>query len=113
MNTLRTLRIVMGKWGPQIKDQQSRCSINMPTTNYVKLATKRYQLRTRHNALLDGRLGGVERVGDAVLLLADLHLAAAADLDHRDAARQLRQPLLQLLPARSEQQQQWKLLRCD
>ncbi len=53
---------------------------------------------TRHNALLDSCLCGVERVGDAVLLLADLHLAAAADLDHRDAARQLRQPLLQLLP---------------
>ena len=55
-------------------------------------------LLTWHDALLDGCLRGVEGVGHAILLLADLHLAAAADLDHRDAARQLRQPLLQLLP---------------
>ncbi len=45
-------------------------------------------------------LGGVEGVGDAVLLLADLHLGGAAHLDHRHAAAQLRQPLLQLLPAK-------------
>ena len=44
-------------------------------------------------------LGGVEGVGDAVLLLLDLPLAGAAHLDHCDAAAQLCQPLLQLLPA--------------
>src|SRR5258706_11265455 len=49
------------------------------------------------NAFLDCRLGGVERVIDAVLLLLHFDFRRAADADHRDAARELRQTLLQLL----------------
>src|SRR5439155_7585049 len=51
----------------------------------------------RHDALLEGRAGGLQRVLDAVLLLLHLRLGGSADLDHRDAAGELRQPLLQLL----------------
>ena len=49
------------------------------------------------DALLDGRLRGLHGVLDAVLLLLELDLGGRADLDHRDAAGELRQPLLQLL----------------
>src|SRR5262249_27226422 len=51
----------------------------------------------RHDAFLDRGAGSVERVFDAVLLLLHLDLGRAADADHRDAARELCEPLLQLL----------------
>src|SRR3954471_12698020 len=47
--------------------------------------------------LFDRRLGRVHRVLDARLLLLHLGLGRRTDLDHRDAADQLGQPLLQLL----------------
>ena len=50
-----------------------------------------------HDAFLDRRAGRMHRVIDAVLALLHLDLGAAANADHRDAAGQLRQPLLQLL----------------
>ena len=50
-----------------------------------------------HDALLDGRLGRVHRVLDAGLLLLHLGLGGRADLDDRDPAHQLGQPLLELL----------------
>ena len=53
--------------------------------------------RRRVDALLEGSTGGLQCVLDAVLLLLHLGLGRSADLDHRDAAGQLRQPLLQLL----------------
>ena len=49
------------------------------------------------DAFLDGRLGRVHGVLDAGLLLLHLGLGRRADLDHRHAADQLGQPLLQLL----------------
>ena len=49
------------------------------------------------DALLDSRLGVADSVLDAVLPLLQLHLGGCTDLDHRDAAGQLGQPLLQLL----------------
>ena len=51
----------------------------------------------RHDAFLDRGAGGVERVLDAILLLLDLDFGRAADADHRDAAGELGEPLLQLL----------------
>ena len=51
----------------------------------------------RNLTLLEGRAGRLERVLDAVLLLLHLRLGRSADLDHRDAARQLREALLELL----------------
>src|SRR5256885_1439874 len=51
----------------------------------------------RHDALLEGRAGGLERVLDAVLLLLHLGLGGSANLHDRHAAGQLGQPLLQLL----------------
>ncbi len=50
-----------------------------------------------HDALFDGRAGRVQRVLDAGLLLLHLGLGRGADVDHRHAAGQLGQPLLQLL----------------
>ena len=50
-----------------------------------------------HDALLDGGLGGLHGVLDAVLLLLQLDLGGRADLDDRHAAGELGQPLLQLL----------------
>ena len=50
-----------------------------------------------HDAFFDRRLGRVHRVLDAGLLLLHLGLGGGADLDDRDAADQLGQPLLQLL----------------
>src|SRR5690606_25565956 len=49
------------------------------------------------DALLDGRLGVADGVLDAVLALLELHLGGRTDLDDRDAAGELGQPLLQLL----------------
>ena len=49
------------------------------------------------DALFHGRAGRVERVLDAGLLLLHLGLGRSADLDHRDAADELREALLELL----------------
>src|SRR5205807_10348917 len=49
------------------------------------------------DALLEGGASRLERVFDAVLLLLHLGLGRSADLDDRNAAGELRQPLLQLL----------------
>ncbi len=49
-----------------------------------------------HDAFLDRRLGGVERVIDAVLALLHFDFGGAADADHRNAAGQLGQTFLQL-----------------
>src|SRR5262249_47641527 len=51
----------------------------------------------RHLALLEGGAGRLQRVLDAVLLLLHLGLGRSADLDHSDAAGQLREALLELL----------------
>ena len=51
----------------------------------------------RHDALLEGGAGGLQRVLDAVLLLLHLRLGGSADLDDGDAAGQLGEPLLELL----------------
>src|SRR5437764_1150697 len=51
----------------------------------------------RHDALLEGRAGGLERVLDAVLLLLHLGLGGGANLHDRDTAGQLREALLELL----------------
>src|SRR5262245_65689987 len=61
------------------------------------LGAQQRDAAARHDALFDGSAGGVERVLDPVLLLLDLDLGGAADADHRDAARELGEPLLQLL----------------
>src|SRR5690606_39164819 len=51
----------------------------------------------RHDAFLDGGTGRVQRVLDARLLLLHLDFRRGADLDHGNAAGQLRDTLLQLL----------------
>src|SRR5262245_52504414 len=51
----------------------------------------------RHDAFLDRGAGGVHRVINAILALLHLDLGRAADADHRDAAGELGQTLLQLL----------------
>src|SRR5439155_24170799 len=57
----------------------------------------------RHDPLLDRRPSGVEGVLDARLLLFHLGLGRRAHLDDVDAARELGEPLLELLPARLAQ----------
>src|SRR3954470_21761401 len=51
----------------------------------------------RHDALLEGRAGRLQRVLDAVLLLLHLGLGGRADLDDGYTARELREALLELL----------------
>ena len=61
------------------------------------LGAQQRDAAARHDAFLDRGAGGVERVLDAILLFLDLDLGGAADADHRDAAGEFGQPLLQLL----------------
>ena len=61
------------------------------------LGAQQRDAAARDDAFFHRRAGGVERVLDAVLLLLHLDLGRAADADHRDAARELGEPLLQLL----------------
>src|ERR1700722_45372 len=51
----------------------------------------------RHHAFLDGRTSRVQGVFDAGLLLFHLNFGGRTDLDHGDAAGELRNTLLQLL----------------
>src|SRR5215213_9905432 len=51
----------------------------------------------RHDALLEGRAGGLQRVLDAVLLLLHLRLGGRADRHDGDAAGELGEALLELL----------------
>src|SRR6185312_4506122 len=51
----------------------------------------------RQDAFLDRGASCVHRVIDAILALLHLDLGGTADADHRNAASELRQPLLQLL----------------
>src|SRR5689334_11568833 len=52
---------------------------------------------TGNDAFLDRGTGRMKRVVDAVLALLDFDLGRTADLDHRNAAGELGQSLLQLL----------------
>src|SRR5262249_48204935 len=61
------------------------------------LGAQKRNAAARHDSFLDRGAGGVERVLDPILLLLDLDLGGAAHADHRHAARELGQPLLQLL----------------
>src|SRR5205814_7739976 len=51
----------------------------------------------RYDAFFNSRTGRMHRVINAILALLHLDLGRAADADHRDAARELGQTLLQLL----------------
>src|ERR1700733_14891022 len=51
----------------------------------------------RYDAFFNRRTGRMHRVINAILALLHLDLGRAADADHRDAARELGQTLLQLL----------------
>src|SRR3989440_8554016 len=51
----------------------------------------------RYDAFFNSRTGRMHRVINAILALLNLNLVRAADADHRDAARELGQTLLQLL----------------
>ena len=61
------------------------------------MARKQRDAAARQDAFLDRGAGRVHRVIDAILALLHLDLGGAADADHRDAARELGEPLLQLL----------------
>ena len=61
------------------------------------LGAQQRDAAARNDAFLDRRAGGVKGVVDAVLLLLHLDFGRAADADHRDAAGELGETLLQLL----------------
>src|SRR6202023_1661140 len=59
--------------------------------------TQQSDAATRNDAFLNRRTGRMHRVINAILALLHLDLGRAADADHRDAAGELGQTLLQLL----------------
>src|ERR1700736_3359791 len=59
--------------------------------------TQQRNAAARHDAFLNRRTGRMHRVINAILALLDLDFGRAADADHRDAACELGQTLLQLL----------------
>src|SRR5205823_6487187 len=59
--------------------------------------TQQGDAAARHDAFFHGRTGRLHRVINAILALLDFDFSRAADADHRDAARELGQTLLQLL----------------
>src|SRR6266702_2413480 len=59
--------------------------------------TEQGDAAARHDAFLDCRTGRMHRVIHAILALPHLGFGRTADADHRDAARELGQTLLQLL----------------
>ena len=59
--------------------------------------TQQRDAAARQDAFLDRGAGGMHRVVDAILALLHLDLGRAADADHRNAAGELGQTLLQLL----------------
>src|SRR6476661_1558025 len=60
-------------------------------------STEQGDAAARQDAFFDGRPGRMHRVVNAILALLHLDLGRAADADHRDAARELGETLLQLL----------------
>ena len=81
-------------------DEVARPPSASPSSLSASSAAARAEQRhaaARDDALLDRRARRVERVLDAGLLLLHLGLGVGADLDHRDAARELREALLELL----------------
>src|SRR6266487_1821291 len=59
--------------------------------------TQQGDAAARHDAFFNRRTGRMHRVIHAILAFPHLDLGRAADADHRDAARELGQTLLQLL----------------
>ena len=59
--------------------------------------TEQGDAAARNDAFLDRRAGRMHRVINAILALLHFDFGRAADADHRDAARELGQTLLQLL----------------
>ena len=71
-------------------------AVDRQVLEHLRRAQQRHAA-ARHDALFDRRLGRVHRVLDARLLFLHLGLGGRPDLDDRDAADQLGEPLLQLL----------------
>src|SRR5438034_66511 len=71
--------------------------IGAPDLGKRLLAPQERHAAALHDALLDRSAGGLQRVLDPGLLLLHFGLGGGPLVHHRDAARQLRRPLLQLL----------------
>jgi hypothetical protein len=63
----------------------------------LSASTERSRATPPQDAFLDRGAGCVHRVIDAILALPHLDLGGTTDADHRNAAGELSQPLLQLL----------------
>ena len=75
----------------------SSCGEVLGRVEHLGLGPQQGDAAAGDDALLDGGLGGADRVLDAVLLLLELDLGGRADLEDGDAAGQLGQALLELL----------------
>src|SRR5882762_8587027 len=85
-------------WASKPKLTSFWSSIRPATTAPSKPAFSAiWRTAARDHAFLDCGLGRMHGILNPVLLLLDLDLGGAADLDDRHAARQLGQPLLQFL----------------
>lgn len=72
---------------------QNICVFTLEKATYEKSGTT-----TGDNTFLDGGAGGVESIVIPVLLLSDLNLARATNLDNGNTATELGQSLLELSP---------------
>ena len=72
---------------------RTRCDVLVDRLNRVHERTA----AAGDHAFLHGGAGRGERIFDAMLLLFELRLGCRTDLDDCDAARELREPLLQFL----------------
>src|SRR6266704_606444 len=96
----RVQRDPAGRLGQGALDDQHAGRLVTGATEVVEAGGQVHQgaAATGDDAFLDGRPGGGDGVLKAVLLLLELDLGRGADAQDGDAAGQLGQPLLQLLP---------------
>src|SRR6266511_2387021 len=94
---------VVGELADRLLQRANDDSCSGALVAFVSVELNRFDgVQERHAAsgddtLLERGASRLERVLDAVLLLLHLRLGRGTDLDHRDTAGELRQPLLQLL----------------
>src|SRR5438874_668496 len=93
-------RDLAGRRGQRLAhDLDAGLLVVVPGANPLEMlgGTQQSDAAARHDAFFNRRTGRMHRVIHAILALLDFDFGRAADADHRDAARELGQPLLQLL----------------
>src|SRR5207237_1353404 len=93
-------RDLAGRRGQRLAhDLDAGLLVVVPGANPLEMlgGTQQSDAAARYDAFFNRRAGRMHRVINAILALLDFDFGRAADADHRDAARELGQPLLQLL----------------